>query len=506
MYSKLFSPILILFLSLNSYSQTWEWTKQYGINHLNRSLSIIIDDNNNYYTSGYLGIDGVILKHNQNGDTIWSRLAGQSINSIAYRDGFIYASGKSSSGTFMYMRLDTSGVISWLNETVNDSEGISVVADTSGYSSIVGIYNDSLILGSDTLIPLFSYDHSFLAHFDASGNCILLKTIGTSASVNSLTKDAAGNHYLTGSFRFTCQFDSFTHVSDGATDIFISKLDPSGNCTWVKKAGSPHTNFSYSMDKGYAISTSPSGNLYVTGSCTDTSIFEGVILTSNSTSDDVFVAKYDTNGNLIWVNRYGSNIDDEGRCITVDNSENIYVGGSHVYPIAFGATLLPYTGDCDIFVTKFDLDGNTIWAVHAGGQSWDDFANGIAIDQNNDVIFTGMFYDTAFFGSDTLTSYGYSDFYISKLSNPLASVSEDDLSQNINIYPNPSSGIFTIELNNKRKGESEICVYSVTGQLIKKQIENSDRFQIDMSDFGTGIYLLKVRNKNSVITKRIIKQ
>lgn len=504
MHSKLLlSQVFILFLSLSSYSQTWEWTKQYGSTAPEFCTGITSDENNNYYTSGRPNGCGNVTQYNSYGDTTWNATIGSELRDISYDHcGNLYVIGFQI-GQLVLSKIDTSGNTIWTVLGNHYSIGHSLAADCNSIF-ITGQFDDTLSFDDDTLISP-GVRNCFVAKFDETGNCIWLKPGGTSATANSLCTDLSGNIILTGLFKGMCNFNGTLLTSSGYSDIFVSKYDPNGNLIWVQKAGGQNPWGSYNRDNGCSVTTNSSDEIFVTGSCNDTAIFGTIILPDPNLKDDIFLAKYAPDGTLHWVKRFGESDDDEGRAIALDLAGNIYVGGSHMGPISFDSVNLPAYGDCDVFLTKFDPNGNAIFGISAGNFFMDDFVKDLLIDSNNDIVFTGFFHFDAYFGDDTLISEGSSDNYIAKLSNPLASISEKDISENVNIYPNPSSGIFTIEINTKGKEETEIEVYSVTGQLIKTQIENSDKFQIDISEMNKGMYLLKVQNKNSITSKRIIK-
>src|SRR5674476_671097 len=100
--------------------------------------------------------------------------------------------------------------------------------------------------------------------------------------VNSIAVDASGNVYTTGYFLGTVDFDpgagTYNLTSAGGYDIFISKLDASGNFVWAKNMGGA------SDDRGTSIAVDASGNVYTTGSFRGTADFDPGAGTYNLTS------------------------------------------------------------------------------------------------------------------------------------------------------------------------------------------------------------------------------
>jgi hypothetical protein len=187
----------------------------------------------------------------------------------------------------------------------------------------------------------------------------------------SIAHDASGNVYVGGRFEGTADFDpgpgtfNLTSTTSGTNDIFVLKLDASGNFVWAKNMGSSGD------DQGLAIALDASGNLYTTGWFQNTADFDPGSGTFNLTalgSFDVFVSKLDGDGNFIWAKSVGSTDGDVGRSITVDASGNAYISGfySDIADFDPGAGEFNLTpegpGTNDVFILKLDASGNFVWA------------------------------------------------------------------------------------------------------------------------------------------------
>ena len=193
---------------------------------------------------------------------------------------------------------------------------------------------------------------------------------------NSIAVDANGNSYVTGYFNGSATFGIITLTSNGSYDIFVAKLDSNGNWLWAKQAGG------INYDCGNSIAVDASGNIYVTGRFRNTAIF-GTTTVTGSNSNDIFVAKLDSNGNWLWAKQAGGADNDCGYGIAVDASGNIYVSGWFQGVANFGNTNITGTvNSLDIFVAKMDSNGNWLWVNKAGGTSTDNTDNGnsIAVD------------------------------------------------------------------------------------------------------------------------------
>ena len=161
--------------------------------------------------------------------------------------------------------------------------------------------------------------------------------------------DDNGSSYVTGTFRSTATFGSYSLTSSGSSDIFVAKMDANGNWLWAKQAGG------ISCDYGYGITTDDNGNSYVTGCFADTATFGSYSLTSSGSSD-IFVAKMDANGNWQWATNAGGINYDTGDGIAIEDNGNSYVTGLFGGTITFGSYSLTGSGSFDIFVAKLGND------------------------------------------------------------------------------------------------------------------------------------------------------
>jgi hypothetical protein len=241
----------------------------------------------------------------------------------------------------------------------------------------------------------------------------------------AITVDAAGNVYSTGNFQDTADFDpgagTFELTSFGGEDIFVSKLDSSGNFVWARSIGGTFS------DEGNGLVVDASGNIYITGYFANTVDFDPGPDTNNLVSDpsgNIFVLKLDSSGSLVWAKAMGGPISDEGLAIAIDRSGNVYTTGyfygtADFDPDATGTFELTAVLE-DIFVSKLDSSGNFAWA---GAMSGDlvERGNAIAVDWSGNVHITGQFTGTVDFdpgsGSFALTSAGNFDIFVCKLDN-----------------------------------------------------------------------------------------
>ena len=125
------------------------------------------------------------------------------------------------------------------------------------------------------------------------------------------------------------------------------------------------------LDIGLGIAVDGDGNVLVTGQFRDTVDFGGGPITSLG-GDDIFVAKFDAGGTHVWSHGFGSFTRDKGLGVSVDADGNVLVTGSFashhgIGTIDFGGGPIVSSGKSDLFVAKFDPDGNHLWSHGFGG-------------------------------------------------------------------------------------------------------------------------------------------
>lgn len=240
----------------------------------------------------------------------------------------------------------------------------------------------------------------------------------------SIKTDAAGNTYVAGNFSATADFDPGSGTSNltsaGAADMFIAKYDAANNLLFVKAIGSGAGN-----DAPASLVLDAANNIYVTGYFEGTVDFNpgaGVANLTSAGGSDIFLAKYDSNGNFVYAKRMGGSSSDLSSGLAVDASGNSYISGRFIGtadfdPGAGTANLFSVSGSVDIFLAKYDVNGNYVFAKRIAGNGTES-ADGLAIDAANNIYITGSFQSTVDFdpgaGTANLTSVALADGYFAK--------------------------------------------------------------------------------------------
>jgi hypothetical protein len=225
----------------------------------------------------------------------------------------------------------------------------------------------------------------------------------------SVAVDAAGNTYVAGAFANTVSLGNTNLTCVGGADIFVARYDVGGNFVWVRQAGG--TNFGWESSLGIAVDNTP--NVYITGNFYGQARFGETNITSHGGSD-VFIAKYDENGNLEWVRQVGGVSDDQGLHISIGVSNDVAICGWFFGRINFDTNIFVDSNTRDMFVAKYDTEGRCLWARQAGGPGWDQ-GTAVAVSPLGEVYVAGDFVNTAAFGANqTLSSAGQIDTFLVK--------------------------------------------------------------------------------------------
>lgn len=486
------------------------------------------------------GYDVFIQKLDASGNLTWVKsiggMSGDEGNSIDVdNSGNVYVSGSfegtvdfdpgintynlSSSGSYgaYVLKLDSLGNFCWAKSFGTASSAIvySMKLDDFG-----NIYTTGYFVGTVDFDPDFSvynvtssgYMDSYIMKLDTSGNFHWANSIGGDFNDvgNSIYDDASGNIYITGNFKGTVDFDSGASTvnlsSNGQSDVFVQKIDSSGNLLWVKTFGGSLS------DSGESIYVDSFNNVYVTGYFQDIVDFDSGVGTMNESSNgqlDAFIQKIDSLGNLLWVKTMGGIEDDYGLSICTDEMGNVYTYGAYKNIVDFdpgmGELNLSSSGELDVFIQKLDAFGNLIWVKSIGG-GLNDFPEEIDVDNSGNFYVTGSFQNTVDFNPETgiynITSNGSGDIFIQKYSQ-LTGVLENVMFNNEKssiIFPNPAINILHV----KDANIESLSIIDLNGRIVLTQ---DNPRATDISILGCGVYFVQLNYINGeFVINQFIKQ
>ncbi len=557
----LLTTCLFSFAFLNAQVPAFYSVKQMGGSGNERGQFITLDNTGNVYTTGSFqgtidfdpnggvvnltsngGDDIFISKMDASGNLVWAKSMGDTLNEYGYSvavdaSGNVYTTGHysgtvdfnggagtttlSSNGNedIFVTKYDASGNFVWAKNMggATSDFGRAMAVDAAGNVYITGFFDGTSDFdpnaGTANLTSTGLYD-IFISKLDATGNFVWAKNMGsTTFDVgNSIVLDATGNVYTTGYFGGTVDFDPGAGTSNltstGANDIFISKLDASGNFVWAKNMGGT------SNDIGFSIAVDPTGDIYSTGTFGGSADLDpgaaSFSLTSNG-SNDIYISKLSAAGNFIWAKGFGGSTADYVYGITTDPSGNVYTTGYFQGTVDFdpgvGTNSITTTGNYDIFISKLTGSGNYIWAINLGGTARD-YAYSLAVDPSGNVYTTGWFEGTADFdpGSATvnLNSAGVFDVFILKIFQSPIGIKENSFVNNISVYPNPTSGMLNVGLEMLNDSEIKVELVTVLGQVVMSETVNRDHSSFNIQHLPSGLFFVNLISNGKIISSRKI--
>lgn len=225
-----------------------------------------------------------------------------------------------------------------------------------------------------------------------------LNKLGGAGADNAtgIATDNFGNVFVCGHYYSSVlSIGSTTLTNNGNYDFYLTKYDNSGNVVWAKSFGGNYD------DIATAVSVDLAGNVFVTGSFISPTLAIAAYTLVNSGAGDVFLAKFDTNGNCSWAKNAGDGGSNQANAITCTPAGNIVITGFFNNPtLTFGTYTLTNNGNDDVFVASYDINGNINWA-YSFGDFLSDVANGIASDVSGNITITGFYKSPAL----TINSY-----------------------------------------------------------------------------------------------------
>ncbi|MBD2103361.1 SBBP repeat-containing protein [Leptolyngbya sp. FACHB-261] len=317
------------------------FTKQFGTDEFDQIFAIDTDAQGNFYvagnTEGDLGGaeqgaigDAFVAKFDSNGNQQWIETLSNGLSDSAYS-----------------IDVDGSGTVYLSGATVRPVEG-------------------------EPVVPVGFQTNFWTSKFDTNGNQQWFTEIGTPASFDEsygVTVGNDGSIYATG---WTLGGDVAAE-NKGLYDGLVAKFESStGQVEFVRQFGTPDYEWSWSVD------TDSQGNVYATGWTL------GQLGDENPGSYDAFLTKFDALGNQLWIQQFGSDGDDEAFDLVIDSQDNLFITG--YTNGSFGG---PNLGSFDPWVARYDVNGNQVWLQQFGTPDYDQ-AYSITSDNVGNLYVTGI--------------------------------------------------------------------------------------------------------------------
>jgi len=515
-----------IFISKLDAAGNFVWAKSMGGTVLDHGRSIAVDEFGNIYTTGkYNGItdfdpgvgvlnlisaggdDIFISKLDAAGNFVWAKSMGGTGNDFGYSiavdaAGNVYTTGwfpgtadfdpgagtanliSAAANNIFISKLNAAGNFVWAKSMggTEVGQGFSMAVDGTGNVYITGVFlgTGDFDPGAGTAnLTSAGGNDIFISKLDAAGNFVWAKRMGGPGEDIglSIALDGFGNINSTGYYNGTVDFDpgvgTVNLVSAGSFDIFVSKLDASGNFVWAKSMGGT------GLELGISIAIDGAGNVYTTGQFSGTADFDPGAGTANlipAGSFDIFVSKL----------------------------------GSAVLPV----TLLSFEA------AKNKNDAYLTWKTSTELNS-----NKFEIERSNDgLLFKYIGQVKATGNSNSITTYHFSDknaainfpgqtlYYRFKQFDidgkysvsPVRSVQFKQNLAGIQVYPNPANDIITIQAATAHVGLTYRITDQTGRQVLSGRLSNKTT-TVNISQLAAGIYFVQAGKLSKEIVK-IVKQ
>lgn len=534
------TAVLILTAS-TIYSQvSEEWVKRHTSSGDNddRVSDLVTDASGNVYVTGTIvsgfGDDNIYtIKYDPAGNVVWNK----AFDGGAFQDdhgiciavdasGNVYVCGSarqsdSTGNVYAAIKYNSAGTQQWARFT-------NVGGNTTPIDMKIDAAGNMYVTGSQLFFP---YGKMITVKYNSSGTQQWLATYNPNAQTyyegTRVEVDASGNVYIGG---------NFGSIQNG--DMMLLKYNSSGVQQWVRTYTGGGTSGVGDLVNDMTLDAA--GNIYLAGQ---------VKGQTNSTGPDMVTLKYNSAGTLQWAQKYNglANYSDIGKCIGIDGSGNVYIGGAAT---ASGTVLdlclikynsagtqqwvryingtgngIDYINDLildasgNIFVTgqatglgtgynyitmRYNPAGTLIWTQnYIGPGNASDIANSIALGMNGVVYITGTSEGSGT-GLDFATiKYGQT---VGIQNINTEEPSEFSLGQN---YPNPFNPVTNITFSLPNSANIKLTVFDIAGreiaQLVNGQL-NAGTYNVDFdaSHLASGTYFYKLETAGFTDIKKMI--
>ncbi len=458
------------------FAQNWNWIKREGNTGLDQANSICTD----VYGNCYVASSNAVSRYNPGGTLMWRDSLSNQLDAVA----LCWAYNR------LYVLCDSAMQHLICPYDLFGNEYPSFYGTGGGTGDIAADGQGNLYVSS-----VFGVG---ISKIDTTGSIQWM--VYPIANITDICLDALGNIYITGMISQNATFGTFNLICDGYNDIFVAKYDPAGTCIWARDAGAVNTSTWYYKDQGNGIAVDANGNVYVTGQYVDTLSINNTLIYSQFPQDnELFLAKWDNNGNFQWAQVGGGWWDQIGEAVVVNPQGNVLVTGRYVPEMYIQSTQINGWGDYDAFVAEFNPAGTLISTLSAGGPLWNEVVQDIAISSGGNIFVCGTFYHTAYFGTDSLVSAGSGDVFVAQID--IATTISEVLTETVpSIFPNPCFTDQSITFQFSTSENRTLVIYDVMGNEVLRREFYDASYVLSSSQFAAGTYLYSVIDESGEVS------
>lgn len=498
-------------------AQTWSWAKSYGAGQEDIGRSVTGKGEHLFFGGSFNG------KFN---------MGGTEVSSAGAADFFL--SKKDLQGNMLWVRTGSS-------EGKNAVQ--SIKTDEIGGLFVSGYYTNQLTIGHQQFAGHLT-KNGFVSRWGQDGGLIWFKTLSGNGQneVTAISKGAQNSVLATGFFSQTVQIENNQFTASGGSDLFVAKYALNGSLLWANHFGGTQT------DRGTAIATGSENSVYVGGYYTGQITFGQKQLKSNDKRRG-FLFKLDENGNVVWAQGFESSGLSAVSAVRYAQGK-LYVSGYFTGDLTTDNGQLTATAGKDGFIARFDTDGNLEWMqsiqspkdlqihdiqltagklyatgsfstsfskdgvelqsaaeksafiaeftlhgemthAYASGGSGSVLARSLYLENDRKYYLTGSFQNQVHFGTNHLSNASDEDIFLAKFDRELLSSSgslvENDIAQPQLRQLSGQKFYLTGNSSHDSFAKTRLSVFDLNGRFVYSMPVQSNQF-FELSHLPSGIY------------------
>lgn len=468
-----------------------------------------------------------LSKQNSNGNIVWTKHFGDHLQDFSVGDlitvdtisNCIYVTGISNTDLdipggptlepvaldFVYIiKYTLEGDYLWSIQEDFNGDGLSVEVDVSGGVIFSGLFQGPTLIGDVLLNSQEGSLDGFLAKYNASGEFLWAIAAGGESIEYIFISyvDAEGNIFISGEFIseniMIGNYSITLEEHDG--NVLVAKLDPNGNVLWAKAIAASPVDYNdyYAWPTGMRID--PEGSVYIKGNHTDSTYFDDIILTSPNKWSK-FITKLDSDGQVLWAKSIHEVIRGNDYCqMDIDQTGNVYFGAQSRDTVLFGDDYEYVSSSYnDLFIAKYNMLGDLKWVKTIQGNEYPtNYIKSVAVCDS--MVFVSG-YKGNYLAVDNSELLSYNKYGFSFLfSNGFLGIEPILGFNSFNVFPNPSTGLITIESEN----EMLIEIVNAQGQVVFHTMVQKNQQMINLGFLPKGVYWMMPKNNSGYKSKAII--
>jgi hypothetical protein len=526
------------------YAQTWQWAKEPSLTHQSYAAASGCGSNGSIYVAGTFGdtmvIQGqtVISGGNQDiylaafssaGQLLWLKsfsgtglelvysLAVDSQDNLLLTGVITGPSVQFGNTTlpghcsFLY-KLSSSGQILWTkNFTGIQDCSVAITKMPADQVLLTGTLYDTLNIGAGQLVANGICD-AFIMKYSPSGNLLWARSFGDTVREygGSASCDSLGNIFLAGEFEGSSIVfgNNVTAAASTTLNAFLAAFDSSGTALWAKGLSTGRSGIQNGIVSCHA------GKVFHGGTFgTQTLAVGSQTINMNSGSNiwgnymNSFLAAYTTSGSFLWARSVTGNGNGMNG-VSSDNNGNVVVAGyTHPFETGFGSQVYysQSLGGPNLYVAKYDGSGNLLWSLVEGNNTDSNVPATITCDHSGSPVIAGWHMKPLTLGATTLNyaSSMYGSLFVAKIGDngSMTAIAEKKTSE-FNVYPNPTAGKFIVS---GITGKTQCRLFDGTGRQLQNFSSVGESYDMDLTSYDSGIYLLTLQNERSARNIKILK-